>query len=498
MSVPALRLKSLISTLTFMIMVAMLPAQEEEVARPERSVVRVTVTSQGYDVYRPWQRSGRSSRVGLGALIDDNHFLVTATLVEDAVLVELERMDSGQQAPARVVVVDYTANLALLECTSEEFLKELRPLGLAPPAAIGAGVTAWQFEENGTPFLTDGVIRAIETAPYPYAERSLLVYRVEISLSRLTSSYVIPMISDGKLIGVLMQYDSNTRIMTVVSTPVIEHFVQDWRDGEYQGFPNLGISFAFLDDPQFRRYLEMSAQSGVYISELQPWSAAAEAGVKEGDVLIAVDNHTLDRNGEYIDPDFGRTSISHLISTRSFAGDVRQLRVVRQGNTEIIDVTLGVHNPYLEPIPPFLKDQAPSYLIEGGLVFTELSGEFLAAWGANWRTRAPRRLIYYKDHQYKFLKPNQRLVIVSYILPAASNIGYDGINNEVVMSVNGRRVYGLHDVRDAFRFPVGGFHEIVFQTNRQKVYLKAADLEVENQQIQQLYRLPSLMRLPER
>ena len=51
--------------------------------------------------------------------------LVTADLVANQNYVELERAESGEKTAANVAVVDYEANLALLEPTDKKFLDGL-------------------------------------------------------------------------------------------------------------------------------------------------------------------------------------------------------------------------------------------------------------------------------------------------------------------------------------------------------------------------------------
>jgi len=78
------------------------------------SLVRVNVTGQGYDYFRPWQKRAPFSKRALGAVLSQGRVLVTADLVANQNYVELERAESGEKIAASVEVVDYEANLALL------------------------------------------------------------------------------------------------------------------------------------------------------------------------------------------------------------------------------------------------------------------------------------------------------------------------------------------------------------------------------------------------
>ena len=95
------------------------PAKEVVVSSALNSVVRVNATRQGYNFYQPWQKLTPNSRRGLGAVIAGNRVIVTGEMVANATYIELEKADSGNKASARVVAVDYEANIALLEPTPD-------------------------------------------------------------------------------------------------------------------------------------------------------------------------------------------------------------------------------------------------------------------------------------------------------------------------------------------------------------------------------------------
>src|SRR2546421_1773927 len=78
------------------------------------ALVRVNVTGQAYDYFRPWQKKAPFSKRALGAVLSKGRVLVTADLVSNPNYVELERAESGEKTAATVEVIDYEANLALL------------------------------------------------------------------------------------------------------------------------------------------------------------------------------------------------------------------------------------------------------------------------------------------------------------------------------------------------------------------------------------------------
>src|SRR2546428_12781586 len=109
------------------------------------SLVRVNVTGQPYDYFRPWQKKASFSKRALGAVLPHGRVLVTADLVANQNYVELERAESGEKIAANVQVIDYEANLALLEPTEKKFLDGITPLEITPDTVVGDRLAAWQL-----------------------------------------------------------------------------------------------------------------------------------------------------------------------------------------------------------------------------------------------------------------------------------------------------------------------------------------------------------------
>src|SRR5205807_10474905 len=113
------------------------------------ALVRVNVTGQSYDYFRPWQKRAPFSKRALGAVLSQGRVLVTADLVANQNYVELERAESGEKTAASVEVVDYEANLALLQPQDKKFLEGLPPLELTNDTVVGDRLAALQLEQTG-------------------------------------------------------------------------------------------------------------------------------------------------------------------------------------------------------------------------------------------------------------------------------------------------------------------------------------------------------------
>lgn len=470
-------------------------------ARAERvkpSMVRVRVTSQSYDFFHPWEKTDPVSKEGIGVVVAGGRVLVTATLAENATYVELEAIDGNGKCGATVEQVDYSANLALLVLEDESCIKPAaKPLALAPKnLELGDSLTVWQFEGNGTPVVTEGELNSIEVAPYPYGDSALLTFGMKVVLAQDGARFTLPVLYRGTLAGLMMSYSQSDQRLIFVPAPVIDHFLRDLADGTYDGFPRAGFSFSSLENPQLREYVGLPpGQNGILIDKVQPGGAAAKGGLQSGDVLLAIDQFAIDDVGQYRDPEYGKLSIAHLTTTRSFPGEIRVFKLYRHNQELLVNVALQTMKAEDNVVPPYVIDRPPDYVIVGGLVIQTLSRQYLKQWGPSWQGAAPHRLRYCDRHQWDLRAPGQQFVLLSHILHSGVNMGYEALRYLIITQVNGQPIYSLGDLTTALKTPVRGFHQIEFEEHPMVIYLNAEEAARDDRLIQQRYKLPALQRM---
>jgi hypothetical protein len=422
---------------------------------------------------------------------------VTADLVANQNYVELERAESGDKTAANVIVVDYESNLALLEPSDKKFLEGLTPLQLALDTVVGDRLAALQLESTGALVLTEGIVTTIQMTRYPADIGQFLTYRVNMPLQYRDNSYTVPLVKNNKLAGLLLRYDSRSQVVDAIPAPIIAHFLKDADKEPYEGFPAAGFGFFPTRDPQLRKFAEQTGKAaGVYVTSVDPSSPAAKAGLQVGDIVLNVGNNEIDPNGNYVDPLYGKIEFTNLITAKAFSGDTLPLHIQRAGKPMQVDLVLGHRNTDDYVIPPYSLDRAPKYFILGGLIFEELSRQYLREWGANWMKDAPQRFVY-KDRFQSELYPegNRRVVVLTQVLPANTTIGYDDVAYLSVSKVNGKEVKSLAELAEAVKQPVDGFITIETEEDPKEIALDAKQVEAEADALKQNYGLPSLQRL---
>jgi S1-C subfamily serine protease len=461
------------------------------------SLVRVNVTGQTYDYFRPWQKKASFSKRALGAVLPRGRVLVTADLVINQNYVELERAESGEKTAANVEVIDYEANLALLQPTDKKFLDGLAPLEIALDTVVGDRLAAWQLEQTGALAVTEGLVTTVQMMRYPLEVGQFLAYRVSISMQYRENSYTVPLVKNNKLAGLLLRYDPRSQVLDAIPAPIITHFLKDADTGHYRGFPSGGFSFFPTRDPQLRTFAgQTSKPAGVYVTSVDPNSPAMKAGLQVGDIIAGIRNYEIDQNGNYVDPLYGKIEFTNLLTVHAFAGDSVPFQIQRGGKAMQLNITIDHRSPTDYVIPPYNSGQPPSYYVLGGFIFQELSRQYLREWGGNWQKDAPPRFVYFDRFQSElFPDGNRRIVILSQVLPATSTIGYDDLAYLTVTKVNGKEIKSLADLAEAVKHPIGGFIKVETEEDPKQLELEAKQIEDEAPALQQNYGITSPQRL---
>lgn len=486
------------SLLLLVLLLPALPVAAQK-STPEKSIVRVNATLQDYSFLRPWEKGAPVPRRGLGAVLEGQRVLITAEMCVNSTFLELEHPSSGARATARIVGLDYEANLAVLEPVDAEtkVFEGLEPLALDESVVPGDTCEVWQIEDNGNGVSTEVDVLRVDVGRYFIPGSIFLLYQVKGSLQARTNSFTLPVVKDGKLVGMLLSYSSKEQTATVLPAPIINAFLDDLSDGNYEGFPNLGISLAPMLDETLREFTGIAdREGGIFVREVGKDSSAERAGIKNGDVILSIDGKAIDARGNYEHPEYGKLSFSHLVRGGAKVGDTVKVQLIREGEPLELEVTLARKRAEEYLIDPYMFDRGPKYLIFGGLIFQELTLPYLESWGEDWINRAPFNLVYANaDPQPYEEEEREKLVFLSNVLKTPSTLGYEAINSVVVTKVNGIFIRNIRDLAAAFAaVPSNGLHTIEFNDYPMVIYVEDRLSRLVNQQLLQ-YGIAQLERL---
>ena len=168
---------------------------------------------------------------------------------------------------------------------------------------------------------------------------------------------------------------------------ILKKFLEDAETPPYKGFASAGFRWKPLIDPSVREYFNVRENGGVQVLSCLPHTGAAEF-LRPNDVILSWDGHRIDNMGFYDDPDYSRLLFSHLIRGRRKPGDTVPVRLVRDRNEITVNLTLNHWSNNRMLIPENELGAKEEYLIEGGMIIRQLSGNYLRAHGAG-RRRCP-------------------------------------------------------------------------------------------------------------
>lgn len=467
---------------------------------PERSMVRVNITSQGFNFGLPWQKVNPGTRRGLGALLPGNRVLVTAELAQDAIYVELEIAASGRKLVSKVEAVDYELNLATIVPSDDagDFFNGMVPMEIDSKLRPKATLSVWQFENNGAPVSSPIDLFRADIGGYFLEEQFFLIYQASGAVQYRAGTFTLPVVHEGKLAGMLIRYNSRDQVADIIPPQIIERFLEDVSVTPYVGVPNFGAKSSQTLDPQLRRFLKLDGiDGGLLITGVTPGFSAEQAGVKEGDVILEVNGHKLDSRGYYNDPELGLLGSNHLMRGVAKVGDIVKLKIIRDGQPMDIDCKMLRRNPSDYLVDPYMFNRGPRYLILGGLLFQELTLNYLQLAGREWRDRAPFRLLYAQTNQEDFMKQGRRkLVFLSGVLPAPGTVGYERLRQLIVTKVNDKPINDIKDLAEALKTPIDGTHKIEFSDHPKLIHLDAEQAEQDNTEfLPARYRINKLQRL---
>jgi S1-C subfamily serine protease len=468
--------------------------------RVSPSTLKVNVTQQGFNPRLPWQKSSPVSRSGVGVVLAGKKILVTASMVRDASYIELEKPDSGMRVPAKVLALDFEANLALLEAAPEgaALLNDAVPLALAPVVRPGEEVQVWQLGRSGELMSSPLVVSKVLVSRYLLPSSSFLTMEANGILRAEATNVTLPVVRGGRLAGLLLRYDSNNQSATVLPAAIIEHFLVDVADGTYHGFPSVGMGTHPTLDPQFRDYLGLKPdQGGLFVGTVTPGGSADSLGLRAGDILLSLNGKAINSRGDIQDPLYGPIHYSHLLRSDGFVGDEFSARILRKGDELTLTGKL-VHRKLVDDIVPALyTEKGPNYLVYGGLIFQELSMPYLQSFGEDWETKAPAQLVHLASNLSEARKQGfRRLVLLSAVLPVTGTQGYQSLGAVMVLSVNGQAIKDLQDLQNALKSPVEGLQRIELDESPHTIFLDAVQAEKDNVELLNgRYRINPLSRI---
>jgi S1-C subfamily serine protease len=418
---------------------------KESLPQVRDAVFRVETSRAPLDWHAPWKRLPVESVSGTALVIDGDRLLTNAHVVRDAQQVTVKKNDGSAPTLATVEAIDEDCDLAVLRVLSATFLQGIHPLGWRDVPQIGSSVVAYGYPIGGEQLsTTSGVVSRIEDHSYFFGLSEHLVIQTDAALNPGNSGG--PVVQDGAVVGVVFQVlRGEQNIGYVIPWSVVRHFLDDGKDGHYDGFPDLPLRFLPLSSPAARRERRLpNARSGVVVQEVA-FGSSLETLFRPADVVLSVDGHELSDDGTY-SLGGARVPFHYAIDAKAVGEQVR-FEVWRDGKVITLQWT-ACRFPAWRRL--HASRPTPRYLVYAGLLFQPLTLEAFAALQPSGprRTEILREIVS-RQWQGPAEPVNGEIVLLAGVFRHPVNARIDVALPAVVRRVNGRAVGSLEDLAQA-------------------------------------------------
>jgi S1-C subfamily serine protease len=337
----------------------------------KEAIVKIYTTAKIPNYQEPWSSSMRSS-TGSGAIIEGEYILTNAHVVANQAFIEVQRYGQRKRYIAEVYAVSHQADLALLKVEEKAFFKGVKPLTFGSLPKVEQKIVVYGYPMGGnTLSATIGVVSRVEHHVYAHSGESFLAVQVDAAVNPGNSGG--PALSDGKIVGVVMQVITKSQnIGYLVPVNMVQHFIDDMKDGKCDGFADLGLGTQKLENPAIRRYYGLDDNvSGKLIVKVVHNSSLAGI-LKDGDILTAVDGHNVENDGTVEFRNHEYTHYQHYVDAHQM-GETVKLDIIRNKTKMQVEAPLKHVADDMYLVKTTRYDTMPSYFVYGGYVFSPLT-----------------------------------------------------------------------------------------------------------------------------
>ena len=270
--------------------------------------------------------------LGSGVIVGPDGVVVTNNHVVEGMTEIKVVLTDRREYPAEVLLTDERTDLAILKIETQEPLPYLR-FANSEAAEVGDIVLA-----IGNPFgvgqtVTSGIVSALARTQLSISDFQFFI-QTDAAINPGNSGGALVDV-DGNLLGVNTAIFSRSGGSNGIGFAIPGNLVQQVvntaiNGGQVIKRPWLGASLDTVTS-DLAKALQLDRPAGALVQDVFPGSPAAKAGIKEGDVIIAVAGQEV----------FDAPAATYRIGTKS-VGDAVPVSVIRKGKARALTVALAL------------------------------------------------------------------------------------------------------------------------------------------------------------
>lgn len=284
----------------------------------------------GMQQQQPQTRKQQAS--GSGVIISRDGYIVTNNHVVEGAEELTVKLNNKQEYKARIIGLDKNTDLALIKIEGNDF--PAIPIGSSEALKLGEWVLAVGNPFNLTSTVTAGIVSAKSRSLTGGIESFI---QTDAAINRGNSGGAL-VNSRGELVGINTMIYSQTGSYTgygfAIPTTIMNKVVEDLKKyGTVQraliGIVGSDVS-TYIDEQRSKdKEVNLGVYEGVYVREVTSDGAANEAGLREGDIITAI-------NGKKVE---GMAQLQEIIAAHR-PGDQIQVAYLRDKSTKQTRLTL--------------------------------------------------------------------------------------------------------------------------------------------------------------
>ena len=316
---------------------------------------------------------------GSGVIISTDGYIVTNNHVVDGADELTVTLNDNKEYSARIIGTDKTTDLALIKISATNL--PAMPIGDSDKLKVGEWVLAVGNPFNFNSTVTAGIVSAKARSLGANGIESFIQTDAAINSGNSGGALVN---TRGELVGINAMLYSQTGSYSgygfAIPTTIMNKVVADLKKYGVVQRGVLGVSATdvnkyFDSQKEQGKEVDLGTMEGVYVAKVDEDGSAAEAGIKEGDVIIAVDGKKVVKMSEFQEyltnkRPGDKVAVTYLRKKQKKTATITLKN--EQGNTNIVkDADLDVLGGTFRPVT---EQEKKDLNISYGLVVTKVTG----------------------------------------------------------------------------------------------------------------------------
>ncbi|WP_337950110.1 Do family serine endopeptidase [Prevotella sp.] len=239
---------------------------------------------------------------GSGVIISTDGYIVTNNHVVEGADELTVTLNDNKEYSARIIGTDKTTDLALIKITASNL--PALPIGDSDKLKVGEWVLAVGNPFNLNSTVTAGIVSAKARSLGANGIESFIQTDAAINAGNSGGALVN---TRGELVGINAMLYSQTGSYSgygfAIPTSIMNKVVADLKKyGTVQrgllGIQGINVNNYYDQQKEQGKEIDLGTMEGVYVAKVEEEGSAAEAGLKEGDVITAVDGKKVVKMSE--------------------------------------------------------------------------------------------------------------------------------------------------------------------------------------------------------